>query len=165
MINKEKTIWIIAVIAIIIITTIVIFMVIKGSKTVETVNSNTLQNENVENEVEEVKNEINMIENNVLLEENNVKQEDTTSTETKQEQTSTEEITREEVETIKSNDEKAIEIAKKDWGNANNVEFSVEGMDGNGNYIVAVRDSKTTQALAFYTVNLENETFKKREMN
>ena len=68
-------------------------------------------------------------------------------------------------ESPKTSEEKAVSIAKKDWGNANNVEFSVEGMDGNGNYIVAVRDSKTTQALAFYTVNLENETFKKREMN
>lgn len=68
-------------------------------------------------------------------------------------------------ESPKTSEEKAVSIAKKDWGNTSNVEFSVEGMDGNGNYIVAVRDSKTTQALAFYTVNLENETFKKREMN
>lgn len=161
MINKEKTIWIIAVIAIIIITTIVIFMVIKGSRTVETVNSNTLQNENVENEVEEVKNEINMIENNVLLEENNVKQEDTTSTETKQEQTSTEEITREEVETIKSNDEKAIEIAKKDWGKDSKVVFVNDGMSkSTGRYIVAVRDATTRNAICYYHIDVNTGEFK-----
>lgn len=67
-------------------------------------------------------------------------------------------------ESPKTAEEKAIDIVKKDWGNSNNVNFSVQGMDGNGNYIIVVSDSNTV-ALAFYTVNVSNETFTKREMN
>ena len=61
--------------------------------------------------------------------------------------------------------EKAIDIAKKDFGENSNAQFSVEGIDGNGNYIVTVRNAKTTEALAFYTVNVANQTFTKKEMN
>lgn len=68
-------------------------------------------------------------------------------------------------ETPKTEKEKAIDIVKKDYGSSNNIEFSVEGIDGNGSYIVTVRDTKTTQALAFYTVNVTDKTFTKREMN
>ena len=60
--------------------------------------------------------------------------------------------------------EKAIDIVKKDWGKDSSVNFSVQGMDGNGNYIVVVSDSNTV-TLAFYSVNVSNETFTKREMN
>ena len=68
-------------------------------------------------------------------------------------------------ESPKTSEEKAIDIVKKDWQENSDAEFSVEGIDGNGNYIVAVRDSKTTEALAFYTVNVTSQTFTKREMN
>lgn len=68
-------------------------------------------------------------------------------------------------ESPKTAEEKAIDIAKKDWGENLNAEFSVEGIDGNGNYIVTVRNSQTTEALAFYTVNVGSQTFTKREMN
>lgn len=68
----------------------------------------------------------------------------------------------------KTEQEKAINIAKADWnGNANsqNVKFTVDGMDQSGKYIVSVRDRDTTEALAFYTVNVNDKTFTKREMN
>lgn len=68
-------------------------------------------------------------------------------------------------ESPKTAEEKAIDIAKKDWKESNNAEFLVEGIDENGNYIVAVRNSETTEALAFYTVNITTQTFTKREMN
>ena len=68
-------------------------------------------------------------------------------------------------ESPKTAEEKAIEIVKNDWKENNNVEFSVEGMDGNGSYIVVVRNSQTTEALAFYSVNVTSETFTKKEMN
>lgn len=68
-------------------------------------------------------------------------------------------------ESPKTAEEKAIEIVKKDWGEGTNIEFSVDGMDESGNYIVAVRNSQTTQALAFYRVNITNQTFTKKEMN
>lgn len=68
----------------------------------------------------------------------------------------------------KTEADKAIEIAKIDWnGNANsqNVKFTVDGMDQNGRYIISVRDRDTTEALAFYIVNVSDKTFTKREMN
>ncbi len=68
-------------------------------------------------------------------------------------------------ESPKTEKEKALDIVKKDWGEGANIEFSVDGIDGNGSYIVTVRNSQTTEALAFYTVNTNNGTFTKREMN
>ena len=53
-------------------------------------------------------------------------------------------------------------MVKKDYGDRNNIEFSVEGMDGKGRQIVVVRNSNTTEALAFYFVDVDNNTFDKQ---
>ena len=68
-------------------------------------------------------------------------------------------------ESPKTEEEKAIEIAKKDYGNAENVKFSVEGIQADGRYIVSVRDSSTTEALVYYTIQVSSGEFEKREMN
>ena len=109
--------------------------------------------DNVNEEIKNKENEVdtNKVENEIVNEVNENKVENTVSSEVFQ-------------ESPKTSEEKAIDIAKKDWGNDSSANFSVEGMDGNGNYIVAVRDSNTV-ALAFYSVNITNETFTKREMN
>lgn len=68
----------------------------------------------------------------------------------------------------KTEQEKAINIVKTDWtgnGNSQNVKFTSDGMDASGRYIISVRDKDTTEALAFYTVNVSDKTFTKREMN
>lgn len=68
----------------------------------------------------------------------------------------------------KTEQDKAIDIVKTDWtgnGNSQNVKFTADGMDANGRYIISVRDKDTTEALAFYTVNVSDKTFTKREMN
>ena len=67
-------------------------------------------------------------------------------------------------ESPKTSKEKVIDIVKKDWGNDASVTFVVDGMDENGNYRVSVRNSET-EALAYYTVNVTDGTFTKREMN
>lgn len=67
-------------------------------------------------------------------------------------------------ESPKTAEEKALELVKKDWGEGANIEFSIDGIDGNGNYIITVRNSQTTEALAFYNVNTNNGTFTKREI-
>jgi len=64
----------------------------------------------------------------------------------------------------KTAEEKAIKIVKKDWGEDSSVKISIDGMDSAGRYVVAVRDKETTKALAFYTVNISDGTFTKREM-
>ena len=65
----------------------------------------------------------------------------------------------------KTEQEKAIDIVKKDWGDTENVSITVDGVNNDGRYIISVRDKNTTEALAFYTVNVSDKTFSKREMN
>lgn len=116
--------------------------------TTERVNEET---NNVENEIDTNNRIENEIQNEIVNDDAQNKVENTVSSETFE-------------ESPKTSEEKAIDIAKKDWGNDNSVNFSVQGIDGNGNYIVVVSDSNTV-SLAFYTVNVSNETFTKREMN
>ena len=52
-------------------------------------------------------------------------------------------------------EEKAIELAKKKWGSTSGVYFSNESINSDGRYIVSVRNSKTTDSLAFYLVDVE----------
>lgn len=64
-----------------------------------------------------------------------------------------------------TDEEKAIEIAKKEYGDIENVKFGVEGIQADGRYIVSVRDSNTTEALVYYTIDVRTGNFEKREMN
>lgn len=122
-----------------------------NNKQNDTLNNETQIKETVNEQINEQANEI--IANEVVNETTNelVSNENTVSSETFE-------------ESPKTAEEKAIDIVKKDWGEDTSMNFSVEGMDGNGNYIVTVRNSDTV-ALAFYSVNVTNENFTKREMN
>ncbi len=87
-----------------------------------------------------------------VVEENTQSETTNTSSETFEESPETEE-------------ERAIAIARGDYGTAENVKFSVEGIQADGRYIVSVRDSSTTEALVYYTIDVAAGTFEKREMN
>lgn len=156
---KKSTYVIIGIIIILMIFIICLFAFTgnnkKGNNIINSTNvtneeKNIKQNEQINEQVNEVTS--NEIENEISSEpvENTI--ENTTSSETFE-------------ESPKTAEEKAIDIAKEDFGTNSNATFSVEGIDGNGNYIVVVRNSKTTEALAFYTVNVTSQTFTKREMN
>lgn len=56
-------------------------------------------------------------------------------------------------ETSQSNDEKAIDLVKKEWGNDDTVTFYIEKKDGT-KYRIAVRNSATT-VLQWYEVDTE----------
>jgi len=146
----KKGILIIIIIAIIVIGIMCgISMSKKEKQNIQTTNENTEQNEIVNTEIS---NQVNEIEENVIqnvIEEN---LENITSTETFDGEAKTEE-------------EKAIAIVKKDYGTNSNVKFSVEGMDENGRQVIVVRNVQTTEALAFYFVNVSESTFTKKEMN
>lgn len=62
-------------------------------------------------------------------------------------------------ETPKTEEEKAIEIVKKDMGVSDEIKFEIEGKDSKGRIIVAVRNIQTTEALQFYHVDVSNGTF------
>lgn len=64
-------------------------------------------------------------------------------------------------ETPKTDLEKAIDIVKKDWGVDNTVYFAQDGQKESGEYIICVRDTETTSAKAWYTVNVQTGTFVK----
>ena len=148
---KKSTITLIIVILMLVAICIFAFAGNKKEETKEVVKSNKITNSSIQDEkINEIVNEEveNEIEENEILE-NEV--ENTISTETLTEEPKTAE-------------EKAIDIVKKDW-NGKEAQFSVQGMDNNGNYIVAVTDSVTTESLAFYSVNINDGTFRKREIN
>ena len=78
--------------------------------------------------------------------------------EKEQVQSNPEEPVKEEVSL--SDEDKAIEMAKKEYGTTNGVYFRIEQIQSNGVYIVSVRDNETTRDLAWYTVNVINGTIK-----
>ena len=65
-------------------------------------------------------------------------------------------------ETPATAEEKAIAIVKENWDGSQNVEFTIEGIDESGRYMVGVRDTNTTAAIAFYTVNILDGTFTRK---
>ena len=64
-------------------------------------------------------------------------------------------------EEVSLNDEdKAIEMAKKQYGTTDGVYFRIEQIQSNGVYIISVRDNETTRDYAWYTVDVKNNTVK-----
>lgn len=59
-----------------------------------------------------------------------------------------------------SDEEKAIDMAKKQFGTTDGVYFRIEQIQSNNVYIVSVRDNETTGDLAWYTIDVKNGTVK-----
>lgn len=115
--------------------------------------------------VENIEPEQNIITENVVeidgnnIEENSVSnEEEEQSAETPQPE-DTEEISKEVIETEESNEEKAINIAKNDWGDDNSVYFSLGGKNSEGKYIVEVREEETTYLISTYIIDVNTEKF------
>lgn len=161
--NKNiKTIFFI-ILVIIIITVIAIFgynILNKNENVNETQSSINETNPNTKIEVNETENNIvNETQNNVIENEVENKQ-----TENKIENTTTQNVvTNETTEVLQnngaSNEEKAINIVKNDWGTTENVYFVTMGIDASGKYIVTVNDSSTTATLAWYLVDVATGKF------
>ena len=81
--------------------------------------------------------------------------ENTVSTSTDENSEEDEEETEDdESDSVTSKEEKAVALVKEEWGSTDGVYFRNESIDSDGRYIVSVRDSSTTTALAFYYVDL-----------
>ena len=63
-------------------------------------------------------------------------------------------------ETSVNDEDKAIDLAKKQFGTSDGVYYRIEQIQSNGVYIVSVRDNETTRDLAWYTVDVKNGTVK-----
>ncbi len=86
------------------------------------------------------------------------KKEETVNNEQENNQENKNEVVNEEV--TLNDEEKAIELAKKEYGSTDSVYFRIEQIQSNNIYIVSVRDSQTTRDLAWYTVDIKNNTVK-----
>ena len=148
--DKKKLLIIILVLILLVVSAVLLTIKLFDleNETVKTTTENVIENSISNNVVQnEVSNNVvnNTVQNNV----NNVVQNETNNnpiTNTKQEEIKQE---------VQTNEEKAVAIVEKIWKNEKNVYCSFEEVDGEGNYIVCVRDKETTRALYWYTVNIE----------
>lgn len=148
--NKKTKIGIvILIIALIIVITAVVIAVVKpfDNKTTE---AEPLNNTQINTEInnEEANTENNEQENNVINEENNT--ETTNNEKEPEQQTSSSDNAK------NPNEEKAIELVKKEWGEDSSVYFDLAGVTSDGKYRVSV--NKDTKVLAWYIVDVESET-------
>ncbi len=130
-----------------------------GNKTNTATNSNVITGKN--NTSNNTSNNANKTSNNVVNSTNETKNEteskdNTTNTAntTNTTENNTTNTTQNQVEEVKTSDEdKAKELAQKAYGSSDGVSFKIEQVEGDGVYIISVRDTETTSALAWYTVN------------
>ena len=120
----------------------------------ETIKENTV--ENVENNV--IENVVeNVIQNNTVTE----NKQNVIKNETKKEEPTKPVASDKNSEVQVDNDEdKAIAIVKKDWGDTSGVAFRVEQINSDGTYVISVRD-EDSMALDWYTVNPKTGEFTK----
>ena len=135
----------IVIVIILIIIAIVCYGLIKLNKDDGSTTDNNINNttENKINENEILKNETNTNETATVNASNNEKVADPNQ-----------EIDKNEMHKQESNQEKAISIAKEEWGNDSNVEFTFDHIDEKGRYVIFIRDINTTRQIDEYIVDI-----------
>lgn len=163
--NKNIKTILLIVLVIIVIAVIAIFgsnIVNKNENVNETQNSINETNQNMKIEVNETENNVvNETQNNTT--ENEVENKQVENNIENNNATTQNVVTNETTEVLQndgaSNEEKAINIVKSDWGTTENVYFVTMGIDASGKYIVTVNDSSTTATLAWYLVDVVTGKF------
>lgn len=117
-----------------------------NSNPIQNSQNNTINNSSNENKEEN--------ENNQTSEDENKSEEEEKTVEEEPEEEPTQE------ETSVNDEDKAIDLAKKQFGTSDGVYYRIEQIQSNGVYIVSVRDNETTRDLAWYTVDVKNGTVK-----
>lgn len=107
----------------------------KNNENVATDSTNTSTN-NISNEVQ----------NNNITQNNNVVDNNVVETDPNKEIIKSDTLT---------DEEKAKELVKKEWGGSDGVYFSIDNMNSDETYIVSVRDSETTKVLEWYKVDIK----------
>lgn len=154
--KRNRMIVLIFIIILILITAFLIFKLFDIKK-----NKNNIEPTSVNNVIE------NKIENNVIEEnnDNNVEDNNTinttidTNNENNNQVVDKDEVDKETIKKEEDKKEKAVNIVKDNWGEDETVYFSFDSINSEGKYLVCVRDKSTTQALYWYTVNVETGTF------
>ena len=158
--NAKKIILSILVFLAILIIAALIYVIVKTN--VRDVQENIItqgnieQNDIVEETIEETKSEEKVEEKNEDNTENKV------ATNTVSELSNTEtkvEDSDKEIKEEENNEQKAIDIAKKDWGTDSSVYFYSEGKNKKGEYIISVRKRENSEAISWYRVNVSTGSF------
>lgn len=135
----------------------------KEDKVIATTSVNNTNSNTSMELVEEVNNVVeNKVENTVVNENEVVESESTKKEEPKTvKEPAKQEIKSNNESEVESEDDeqKAINIVKKDWGSDEGVVFTLESISSNGNYIISVRDTESRNAVAWYTVNPKTGEF------
>lgn len=152
--NKKKIIIIAIAVALVILIGLLTIKLIKISKDkkVININENAIENNTINNEIE---NET--VENTNTVNENEEKN-NQSDTQISPSSSGEEEVAETEIEKEETDKEKALNLVKKDWGEDDNSYFTVESIDGNGNYTIYVREGETTREISIYTVNIKTGT-------
>ena len=146
--RKTKILMIVTGIIVIILISLIIYFS-QTSKTQE----NKIQEENTQVD-ENNTSETNNIINENIVEDQNETDEEIPNIQNPPQQEVVGREERETEKTEKTDDERAIELAKNKWGaNDNTVTYSIATKNSSDEYIVSVSDSKTT-VLAWYSVNI-----------
>lgn len=137
-----------------------IFYLIKG-ETKETTTNKIVQSKEVKDAINTIKKEaqnvINAVENN----ENTDNTVSNTIEETEEEpevSTNMQETTTNEL----ADDEKAINMVKQEWGADANATFKIDDKNENGKYVIGVVDKNTSKVVAWYEVDIKNNTIKEK---
>ena len=120
-------------------------------------NTNTAEKTTANNKVENVTNTTNAS-NETKNETKNEVADNNTTNNTVENTNNNQEPAHEEVSV--SNEDKAKDLAKKTYGTGDGVYFRIEQVESNGVYIISVRDQETTKDLAWYTVDVNNNSVK-----
>lgn len=168
--NKKVLMYIIAVVLIVIVAVLIGFAISKEGNNNQAIptDSNTLEEKN---DVVNNTSINNVVENNVINEVNNVISNEVTgeveneiSTEVENEEqdnNNSEEIDKDSLAKIEDEEERAIEIVKRDWGEDSKVYFYLDGKIKDGKCTVCVKSVETTNTLYEYKVDVNNMTFEK----
>lgn len=155
---NKKIVLVISIIAIIAVLIIVAFKIksLKVTYTFEEVSVEANEFKKDETKKEENSIQSNEIEdqNSISNEENNLQGNKQSKDENKDQN---EEDTGENKESQESRESKAIDLAKKEWGEDDSVYYTIDRIVGD-KYDICVRSKSTTESLAEYEVDIEKNT-------
>ena len=138
-----------------------IFYLTKG-ETKETTTNKIVQSQEVKDAINTIKKEAQNVINTVGNNENT----DNTVSNTIAENEEEPEVSTSMPETTTtnelSNNEKAINMVKQEWGTDSSVTFKIDEQNENGKYVIGVVDKKTTKVITWYEVDIRNNTIKEK---
>ena len=121
---------------------------------------------NMLNEILSEENVNNVVDEDNLNTESNTEKEETTSNSENSGNTSNSVDETEEDNSTIPREKKAIELVKEEWenewGNTSGVTFNNIGIQSDGQYRVSVNDSRTTEVIQFYIVDVDTGLVKEK---